>query len=214
MEFLDPKLDAYVHKMTSPEPDLLSALNRETYAKVIMPRMLAGHLQGRVLSMLSYMIKPKYVLDVGTYTGYSAHCFAEGVQDGGKVVSLDVNDELSWIHDQYVKSSDYKDKIEIIFGKALEVIPSLDYDWNIVFLDADKENYLNYYNLLIEKLKPGAYILADNVLWSGKILDEREVEKDEETRALYNYSKTITEDERVENVLFPIRDGLMVARVK
>jgi caffeoyl-CoA O-methyltransferase len=213
MEFLDPKLDAYVHQMTKEEPLVLQELNRETNAKVVLPRMLAGHLQGRVLSMLSHMIRPKFVLDVGTYTGYSAHCFAEGLQEGGKVVSLDVNDELAWIHEKYVKASEFGERIDIRFGKALEVIPDLDFDWDIVFLDADKENYINYYNLVIDKLKPGAYILADNVLWSGKILDEPST-MDQETKTLYEYSKMVKEDPRVENVLFPIRDGLMVARKK
>ena len=213
MEFLDSKLDAYVHQMTKDEPQVLKDLDRETNAKVVLPRMLAGHLQGRVLSMLSNMIRPNYVLDVGTYTGYSAHCFAEGLQEGGKVVSLDVNDELAWIHEKFVKASKYGDQIDIRFGKAIEVIPNLDYDWDIVFLDADKENYINYYNLVIDKLKPGAYILADNVLWSGKILEEPS-EMDQETRTLYEYSKMVKEDSRVENVLFPIRDGLMVSRKK
>ena len=213
MEFLDPKLDAYVHQMTKEEPLVLQELNRETNAKVVLPRMLAGHLQGRVLSMLSHMIRPKFVLDVGTYTGYSAHCFAEGLQEGGKVVSLDVNDELAWIHEKYVKASEFGERIDIRFGKALEVIPDLHFDWDIVFLDADKENYINYYNLVIDKLKPGTYILADNVLWSGKVVESKE-NLDADTLALIAYSEKINKDPRVKNVLFPIRDGLMIARKK
>ncbi len=213
MEFLDPELDAYVVRNTQSEPKLLADLNRETNQKVLMPRMLAGHLQGRVLSMLTHMIRPKYVLDVGTYTGYSALCFAEGLAEGGMIHSIDINDELSWIHDKYIGGGDYRGRISLHTGNALDIIPTLEYDWDIVFLDADKENYSNYYDLVIDKMKPGSYVLADNVLWSGKVLDD-ENNMDEETLGLHQFNRKVLQDDRVENVLFPIRDGLNVIRKK
>ena len=212
MEFLDEKLESFVEQHTSPESALLKDLNRETWAKVLIPRMLSGHLQGRVLSMLSHMIKPKRVLEIGTYTGYSALCFAEGLAEGGKIHTIDINEELEPMIQRFINASHYSDAIELHIGNALEIIPQLKEDWDLIFIDADKENYSNYYQLLIEHLKPGSYVIADNVLWSGKVTEEPN-KHDEETAALVAYSKMITDDKRVENVLFPIRDGLQIARV-
>lgn len=213
MDFLDEKIDNYVCQHTGEEPEALKQLNRETWMKVLQPRMLSGHLQGRVLSMLTHMIKPKKVLEIGTYTGYSALCFAEGLQKGGKIHTIDINEELADLIEEYVEKAGHSNKIELHIGNALEIIPTLNEDWDLVFIDADKGNYINYYQLLIDKLKPGSYIIADNVLWSGKVITPYE-ELDEESQTIVDYNRLIQEDERVENVLFPIRDGLQIARVK
>lgn len=211
MEFLPPKLEEYVVQFSEKEPAVLADLSRETHLKVLMPRMLAGHLQGRVLNLLTHMIQAKRILEVGTYTGYSAICFAEALPEDGIIHTIDINEELEWIQDKYFEKSGLGHKIKRHIGNALEIIPGLEEDWDIVFLDADKENYSAYYNMLVDALKPGAYIIADNVLWSGKVLDDVS-QMDEETKALYEYSKMLTEDSRVQNVLFPIRDGLQIAR--
>jgi len=213
MEFLDGQLDNYVVNHTSEESDLLKRLNRETRSKVLQPRMLSGHLQGRVLSMLSKMIRPKRILEIGTYTGYSALCLAEGLTDDGELHTIDLNEELADMVQRYANESEYASKIKLHIGDAMQVVPTLKEDWDLIFIDADKENYLNYYNLLIGNLKSNAYIIADNVLWSGKVLENYDT-LDSETRVLMDYNKTILADERVENVLFPIRDGLQIARVK
>lgn len=213
MDFLDEKLEDYISKNTGPENEVLHELNRETWLKVLQPRMLSGHLQGRVLSMLSKMIRPKRILEIGTYTGYSALCLAEGLSEDGIIHTIDINEELADMVGRYVEKAGYSEQIKLHIGSALEIIPTLEEDWDIVFIDADKENYSNYYRLLIDKLRPGAYIIADNVLWSGKVVNNY-TSLDEETKALVDYSKMIQEDNRVENVLFPIRDGLMIARVK
>lgn len=211
MDFLPEKVDEYVERMTSDEPEVLEKLNRETHAKVLRPRMLSGHLQGRVLSMFSKMIHPKYILEIGTYTGYAANCMAEGLQEGGELHTIDINEELEEMIRRYIEKAGNADKIHLHLGNALEIIPSLDYEFDLVFIDADKENYSAYYDLLIDKMKPGSFILADNVLWSGKVVEEI---VDAETKALKNFSQKVKNDERVENVLLPIRDGLMLIRVK
>jgi len=214
MEFLDPKLEAYVENHTMPESAVLDELNRETWLKVLQPRMLSGHLQGRVLSMLSHMIKPRNILEVGTYTGYSALCFAEGLQQGGVIDTIDINEELEPLVQRFLEKSGYSDRIKMHVGNALDIIPTLDKEYDIVFIDADKNNYINYYNAAFEKVNKGGYIIADNVLWSGKVLDEQELKDDPDTRTINEYNKMVLADERVENVLFPIRDGLMIARKK
>jgi predicted O-methyltransferase YrrM len=211
MEFLDKELDDYVCSYTAEESELLKELNRETHAKVLQPRMLSGHLQGRVLSMLSHMIKPKRILEIGTYTGYSAICLAEGLAEGGKIHTIDINEELQKMIENYVNSAGLSDTIKIHIGNALEIVPELDEDWDLIFIDADKENYINYYKMIAPKLKAGAYVIADNVLWSGKVIDDYD-SLDEETRALVDYSKMAHQDPEMENVLFPIRDGLMICR--
>ena len=211
MEFLDPKLDEYIVSHSEKEPELLNQLNRDTHMNVLQPRMLSGHLQGRVLSMLSHMIKPKKVLEIGTYTGYSALCFAEGLADGGKITTVDINDELETRIREYLERSDNQEKIELRIGNAMDLIPEMDGGFDLVFIDADKENYLNYYNLVFDKVNQGGYIIADNVLWSGKVLENVDP-ADIDTKALIEYSNFVQNDERVQNVLFPIRDGLMIAR--
>ena len=213
MDFLDEQLTEYVELHTKPESSILSKLNRETYAKVIMPRMLSGHLQGRVLSMLSFMIKPTRILEIGTYTGYSALCLAEGLPTGGKLITIDINEELHDMVMEYVKASGNENKIEVLNGDATKIIPLLEEQIDLVFIDADKENYALYYDLVFEKLNKGGYMIADNVLWSGNIL-KPENEMDSETLALHHFNKKVQEDDRVENVLFPIRDGLMIIRKK
>jgi len=213
MDFLDDKIEAYVSGHSSPESELLHQLNRETHLKVLQPRMLSGHLQGRVLSMFSQMIQPKRILEIGTYTGYSALCMAEGLAQSGELHSIDINEELTDFVQKYVDEAGHQDKIKLHVGNALEIIPLLKEDWDVVFIDADKNNYINYYNLLIDKLKSGSYIIADNVLWSGKVIEDYN-QQDEDTKTLIDFNKMIQEDERVENVLFPIRDGLMVVRKK
>ena len=213
MEFIDAKIDDYVCAHTENEPELLYALNRETYMNVLRPRMLSGHFQGRVLSMLSHMIQPKNILEIGTYTGYSALCFAEGLQKGGKILTIDKNEELEDLVNEYVQKSAYKDNIECRIGDAMEIIPTLTETYDLVFIDADKANYINYYNMIFDLVRPGGYIILDNVLWSGKVVEEVE-SGDLDTQILIDLNKRIHEDERVQEVLLPIRDGLMIARKK
>lgn len=209
MEFLPEKISSYSLENTEKEPKLLSELNRETWANVMIPRMLSGHLQGRVLSMISKMIHPTNIIEVGTYTGYSALCMAEGLKENGKIHTLDINEEYTSVAKKYFDKSDYKENIIQHIGNAVDVIPQLNDKFQLAFLDADKENYSNYFDLIIEKMDVGGYIIADNVLWSGKVTND---EKDEETKALDQYNKKILEDKRVETILLPIRDGLMISR--
>ena len=211
MEFISQELDNYVCKHSENEPVYLQDLNRKTHLNVLQPRMLSGHFQGRVLSMLSHMIQPKRVLEIGTYTGYSALCFAEGLQKEGKVITIDVNEELAEMVEEFITKANMQDKIEAIVGDATEIIPSLEDEFDIVFIDADKKNYINYYHLVFDKVKKGGYIIADNVLWSGKVLEDYE-KLDESTRVIMDYNTLIHNDNRVQEVLLPIRDGLMIAR--
>lgn len=212
MDFIHPDIEQYVNRHTSQENDILKALDRETHEKILHPRMLSGHLQGRVLSMITHMIKPKNILEIGTYTGYSSLCFAEGLQPGGRIDTIDKNEELKYIVKKYHELAGKREMIHHHIGQALDIIKILDYQYDLVFIDADKENYLNYYDAVFDKVPVGGYIIADNVLWSGKILDQKEIENDLDTRILAEYNERITKDARVENVLFPIRDGLMIAR--
>lgn len=211
MEFLPEKLEQYVEELTANENETLAQLNRETWSKVLQPRMLSGHLQGRVLATFSHMLRPARVLEIGTYTGYSALCFAEGLAEDGKIYTLDINEELADMVNNYIDKAGYKNQIEMMVGNAMEIIPSLNEQWDLVFIDADKENYPNYFDLVIDSIRPGGFIIADNVLWSGKVLEQADA-KDEETQALQAYNQKVHNDPRVENVLFPVRDGLMVCR--
>ena len=200
-------------KNTEKEPKILAELNHETWEKVLIPRMLSGHVQGRVLSMLSHMINPKNILEIGTYTGYSAICLAEGLQKGGKLHTIDINEELETMVNNYIEKANLKDTIINHIGNAIEIIPTLKETFDLVFIDADKTNYANYFDLVFDQVNPGGYIIADNVLWSGKVIEPKE-NLDADTLALIAYSEKINTDERVQNVLFPIRDGLMIARKK
>lgn len=210
MEFIAEELDNYVCAHTSEESELLKKINRETHLEVLQPRMLSGHFQGRVLSMFSKMIQPERILEIGTYTGYSALCLAEGLKQSGKLITIDVNEELETRVRNYFQNSEFKEQIEYRIGDAMKIIPELSQQFDIVFIDADKMNYINYYNLVFSKVKIGGYIIADNVLWSGKVADESK--KDKDTELLRAYNLLNQNDSRVENVLFPIRDGLMIAR--
>lgn len=201
----------YAEAHTSVESDVLSELREHCYAHYEDSSMLSGFFQGRVLSMLSHMIRPQVVLEIGTYLGYSALCLAEGLSDGGKVITLDIQEDTNQVARSYVERTEYKEKIEFILAPAADIIPSLSETLDLVFIDADKPNYSNYYNLVFDKIRPDGFIIADNVLWSGKVLD---AEKDENTQALDDFNKMVLADERVENVLLPIRDGLMILRKK
>ena len=194
MEFLPEKIEKYSAKNTSKESNLLFDLNRETWAKVMTPRMLSGHLQGRILSMISNMLKPKTIVEIGTYTGYSALCLAEGLSENGILHTIDINEEYTSYAHKYFQKSDYNDKITQHIGNAIDIIPSISEKVQLVFIDADKENYSNYYNLIFDKLEIDGYIIADNVLWSGKVVEKN---MDEETKALDEYNKMIMNDNRL-----------------
>jgi len=211
MHFLPDEIDKYAHDHTSKESDLLYELNRQTHVQVLIPRMLSGHLQGRALSMISKMINPSYVLEIGTYTGYSALCFAEGLKEDGCIHTIEIDPEVADFAQGYFDKSSFKNQIKSHVGNAMDIIESLDDGIDLVFMDADKSNYINYYNLVMPKLKSGGYILLDNVLWSGKVTKEANP-KDKDTITLQEINKMIQDDDRVENILLPIRDGLMLVR--
>lgn len=211
MDFLPEKINAYAEKHSQAEPELLQRLNRETWQKHMQPRMLSGHLQGRVLSMFSKLIQPKSILEIGTYTGYSALCLAEGMQENGELHTIDINEELFDFQRKYFDESPFGNQIFQHLGNALEIIPKLNKTFDLVFIDADKSNYPNYLEIILPKLKKGAVILSDNVLWSGKVVEELK-EDDEETKALIQYNKLLNEHPNLETVLLPIRDGLTISR--
>jgi predicted O-methyltransferase YrrM len=213
MEFIDPQLSQYSADHTSPESKLLQRINRETNLEVLMPRMLSGHLQGRILAMVAKMVNPKYIVEIGTYTGYSALCMAEGLQKDGKLITIDLNEELQNRVLGYFKESIYDQQLDFRIGDAAKILPTLSPGIDLVFIDADKVNYLKYYNIVIDKLNAGGYILVDNVLWSGKVVDKVQPD-DATTLALKKFNAFIQQDERVENVLMPVRDGLMLIRKK
>ena len=209
MEFIDERLLHYCEEHSQPESDLLKRLNRETHLKIGQPRMLSGHLQGRFLSFLSKLIQPQYILEIGTYTGYSALCLAEGLKENGKLISIDPNEETNFFASKFIQNSDFNDKIELKQGFAQEIIPMMDQIFDIVFIDADKKNYSLYYDLVIDKVRSGGLIIADNVLWSGKILDEN---KDVDSQAIHNFNTKIAADKRLSPLLLPVRDGLLLMR--
>lgn len=209
MDFLPHDIQRYAEEHTSPESEILKRINRQTHANVLMPRMLSGHMQGRILSMFSTMIRPKTILEIGTYTGYSAICMAEGLAVGGTLITIDINEELEQRVREYFLNSGFGSAIDYRIGNALEIIPTLTGNFDLVFIDADKENYSRYYDLVINRVPLGGYILADNVLWSGKVLDAK---PDKDTRAMQEFNRKVQDDIRVENVLLPVRDGIMVMR--
>jgi len=210
MHFISEKLDAYVVKHSEDEPPLLKALTRETYQKVLQPRMLSGHYQGRVLSVLSKLIRPKVILELGTFTGYSALCLAEGLDKNGVLHTIDINEELMDFQRSYFDKSDFGPQIIQHLGSAINIIPTLDTNFDLVFMDADKPNYINYFHQIIDKLNPGGVILSDNVLWSGKVIEALDP-SDISTKIVLEYNALLKEDPRLETVLLPIRDGLTVS---
>jgi caffeoyl-CoA O-methyltransferase len=212
MHFISEELENYVALHSQKEPELLQKLAKETHQKILIPRMLSGHFQGRVLSMLSKIIRPKNILEIGTYTGYAALCLAEGMQEDGVLDTIDINEELQFIQKKYFDLSAFKNNICAYHGKALDIIPQLDRKYDLVFIDADKENYSNYFDMILPKMNKGGIILSDNVLWSGKVIEPLQ-EKDLTTKLILEYNHKINKDSRVETVLLPIRDGLTVTRV-
>ncbi|KGO79506.1 methyltransferase [Flavobacterium beibuense F44-8] len=212
MHFISEELENYAAQHSENEPDLLQKLNRETHQKILQPRMLSGHFQGRVLSMIAKLVNPKNILEIGTYTGYAALCLAEGLATDGELDTIDVNEELIDFQRKYFDLSDYKNQIHQHLGNALDIIPTLNKKFDLVFIDADKENYIHYFNMIVPLMNKGGIILSDNVLWSGKVLEELKP-NDISTKVLLEYNKLLKDDPRVETVLLPIRDGLTVSRV-
>ncbi len=212
MHFLSPILEQYIADHSEPEPQLLQKLTRETHLKVVQPRMITGHFQGRALSLLSKLIYPKRILEIGTYTGYSALCLAEGLQREGTLHTIDINEELHDMQRRYFEQSEYNDQIVQHTGNALEIIPKMDEIFDLVFIDAEKVSYDHYFEAAIKKCRPGSVILSDNVLWSGKVVEPLNP-KDKATKVLLDYNKKLRDDPRVETVLLPIRDGLTLSRV-
>ena len=212
MHFISEELEQYIEKHSATEPEILQQLTKETYQKILLPRMLSGHFQGRVLSMLSKILNPKHILELGTYTGYATLCLAEGLKSDGTIDTIDINEELEDIQQKYFSASEFKDQIIQHIGNALDIVPTLNKKFDLVFIDADKENYINYWNLIVPMMNKGGIILSDNVLWSGKVLEEVQ-KNDKSTPILLEYNKIVNEDLRVETVLLPIRDGLTVSRI-
>ena len=211
MNFLPEDLDDYISNHSEDEPELLQQLNRETHQKILQPRMLSGHYQGRVLSLISKMTHPKHILEIGTYTCYAALCLAEGLQPDGELHTIDINEELVDFQRKYFDQSPYGPKIIQHLGNATNILPKLNKTFDLVFIDADKENYPNYFNLFIEKLNKGGIIISDNVLWSGKVIEPVQPD-DMATKALLEYNRLLKDDQRVETVILPIRDGLTISR--
>ena len=213
MNFLPKKIDDYSVFHSQKEPQILQELTRETWQKVVNPRMLSGAFQGRVLSMISKLIQPKNILEIGTYTGYSAICIAEGMQEHSSIDTIDKNEELADLQNKYFEKSGFRNKITQHVGLALEIIPTIHKKFDLVFIDADKSNYSNYFHLIIDKMNKGGVILSDNVLWSGKVVEKLDP-KDQDTKALLEYNILLNADKRIETVLLPIRDGLTISRVR
>ena len=212
MHFIPEALDDYVVAHSEKEPELLQQLTRETYQKILQPRMLSGHYQGRILSMLSKLVNPASILEIGTYTGYSALCLCEGLQKTGQLHTIDINEELEGFQRNYFDQSPYGNQIIQYVGDAIEIIPKLKTTFDLVFIDADKPNYPKYFNLIIDKMNSGGVILSDNVLWNGKVIEELQP-NDISTEALLKYNRLLADDKRIETVLLPVRDGLTISRV-
>ncbi len=213
MDFLSPDLQRYAERHTQAESALLKRLDRETNLKALYPKMISGHLQGRILAMLSQMIRPQRILEIGTYTGYSAICLAEGLAADGQLVTIDKNRELAEIVNRYLEEAGIAQQVDYQIGQAQDLIPKLEGKFDLVFLDADKSNYNLYFDLTIELLNPGGFLVADNVLWYGKVINvDSEKKPDKETQAIIDFNLKVHQDPRVENVLLPVRDGLMIMR--
>ena len=214
MDFLDKDLEKYITEHSEVEAPLLAELNRETYLKVMIPRMLSGHIQGNILQTFSHMIKPKRILEIGTYTGYSAICLAQGMAEGGILHTIDINVELETIIKKYVQKAGLEDKIKFHIGNAIDIVADLDEEFDLVFIDADKNNYSNYFDLVLPKVRKGGFIIADNVLWSGKVLEKNQSKIDKDTKGIIDFNQKIHQDSRVFHTLFGVRDGLMVMMKK
>ena len=212
MHFLDPTLENYIDRHSQDEPELLAELSRETHLKVVQPRMITGHYQGRVLSLFSKLIRPKHILEIGTYTGYSALCLAEGLQQDGILHTIDVNEELSEMQRRYFDQSPFGEQIIQHTGDALEIIPGLDMEFDLIFIDAEKTEYPKYLELVLEKSRSGCIILSDNVLWSGKVAEKADP-RDKATLILQQYNAMLKDHPRLETVILPVRDGLTLSRV-
>ena len=212
MHFISQELEDYIEHHSEKEPQHLAALNKETYQKILLPRMLSGHFQGRVLSMLSKLIRPVNILEIGTYTGYSALCLCEGMQENGQLHTIDIKEELIDFQRKHFDKSPWGKQIVQHLGEAIDIIPGLDLKFDLVFIDADNENYINYFEMIVSKMNKGGIILSDNVLWSGKVLEPLQ-KNDLSTKILLEYNQLLNNDPRVETVLLPIRDGLTVSRV-
>lgn len=211
MQFLDPDIEKYSLDHTSEESEVLKQLNRETYAKVLRPRMLSGHMQGKLLEMISHMLQPARILEIGTYTGYSAICLACGLQEGGKIHTIDHNPELEDFTRSFFQKAGLEKSVMYHIGEARDVLPEIDETFDLVFIDADKENYIHYYEISMEKMRVGGIILADNVLWDGKVLELQNT-NDPEAHAIARFNEHVQKDSRVENIMLPIRDGLSLIR--
>jgi caffeoyl-CoA O-methyltransferase len=209
MDFIDEAISSYAENHSGKEPEVLQELSRETQARILYPRMLSGHLQGRFLAAVSRMLQPESILEIGTYTGYSAICLAEGLKPGGKLLTLDANDELRDIAMRYFEKSGYAHCIELINGDAMKLLPEIKSTFDLVFIDADKINYSNYFDLIIDRVKKGGWILADNVLWSGNVLLEENVQ-DPETKAIHAFNIMVRDNPKLFKVLLPLRDGLLL----
>ncbi len=212
MHFISQELEDYIEQHSEQEPQHLAALNKETYQKILLPRMLSGHFQGRVLSMLSKLIRPVNILEIGTYTGYSALCLCEGIQENGQLHTIDIKEELIDFQRKHFDKSPWGKQIVQHLGEAIDIIPSLDLKFDLIFIDADRENYITYFEMIVPKMNKGGIILSDNVLWSGKVLEPLQ-KNDLSTKILLEYNQLLKNDPRVETVLLPIRDGLTVSRV-
>jgi len=206
---LDPKLEQYILNHTDPEGDVLEELNRYTHVNILNPNMLSGHLQGKILELISRMVRPARILEIGTYTGYSCLCLAKGLQEGGELITIDRNDELSGVSTTWFKKAGMENRITLLTGDALALIPGIPGPFDLVYIDGEKTEYVAYYHVVFDKVTPGGYILADNVLWGGKILDP-ESERDESTKGILAFNEMVTKDMRVMNVLLSVRDGLMI----
>ncbi len=214
MLIVDPKIEKYVEAHTSKGNKILDKIERNTYLKSIYPRMISGNVQGRFIAMVSKMIRPKYVLEIGTFTGYSAVCLTEGLQDDGQLHTIDINEELKDQNLKYFDEAGVSNKISSYFGNALDIIPKMDIEFDLIFIDADKISYCNYFDLAMNNLKIGGFILADNVLWSGKVIENNSGKKDKDTLAVKKFNEKVQKDKRVENVMIPLRDGLsLIQRV-
>jgi caffeoyl-CoA O-methyltransferase len=207
---IEKELENYISSISSPPSEVLHELYRKTHLEMIFPRMISGHIQGKLLEMISLMLMPRRILEIGTFTGYSAISLARGLTDDGKLITIDINEELEETINFFVEKSGYQHKIVPLFGAALELIPRINEWFDLIFIDADKENYLNYFNLALDKLRPGGFIIADNILWGGKVLNP--TANDEETNAIRQFNQMVANDSRVEQVALPVRDGIMLIR--